>query len=60
MNIIEINICIYIHTRGKIRHSGKALQQRVVGLEQAAQGSRHGPVLPEFKERWDSTLAHRV
>lgn len=60
MNIIEINICIYVHTRGKTRHSGKALQQRAVGLEQAAQGSRHGPVLPEFKERWDSTLAHRV
>ena len=29
-------------------------------MEQAAQGSGHGPKLPEFKEHLDSALRHRV
>ena len=29
-------------------------------LEQAAQGSGHGPRLPEFKDHLDNTLRHRV
>ena len=39
---------------------GKGLHQRAVGMEQAAQGSGHGPELLEFKERLDSALRLRV
>ena len=31
-----------------------------MGMEQAAQGSGHGPELTEFKECWDNALRHRV
>ena len=34
------------------------MHQRVVGMEQAAQGSGHGPKLAEFKECLDTTLRH--
>jgi len=30
------------------------------GMEQAAQGSGHGPMLLEFKEHLDSALRHKV
>ena len=33
---------------------------RVVGTEQADQGSGHGPELPEFKVHLDGILRHRV
>lgn len=36
------------------------LHQRVVGMEQAQQGSGHGPRLTELKEHLDITLRHRV
>jgi len=29
-------------------------------MEQAAQGSGHGPKLPEFKEHLDTALRHKV
>ena len=29
-------------------------------MERAAQGSGHGPELPEFKEHLDTSLRHRV
>lgn len=38
----------------------KVLHQRVVGMEQAPQGSEHDPKLAEFKEHLDNTLRHRV
>ena len=38
----------------------KVLCQRVVGMEQTAQGSRHGTRLLDFKEHLDSALRHRV
>jgi len=36
------------------------LDQRGVGMEQAAQGSGHSPELLEFKEDLDSALRSRV
>ena len=36
------------------------LHQRAVGMEQAQQGSGHGPRLTELKEHLDITLRHRV
>ena len=33
---------------------------RVVGMEQAAQGSGHGPELPEFMEHLDTALRYGV
>ena len=38
----------------------KALLHRAVGMEQAAQGSGHGPELLELREHWDIALSHRV
>lgn len=35
---------------------GKALHQRVVGVEQADQGSGHGIKQPEFREHLDEIL----
>ena len=37
---------------------GKGLHQRVVGMEYPAQGSGHGPELPELEDFLDSTLRH--
>jgi len=39
---------------------GQVLHQRLVGMEQGAQGSGHSPELPEFKECLDNTLRLRV
>lgn len=39
---------------------GKGLHQRAVGMEQPAQGSGHGPKLPELRERLDTALRHWV
>ena len=36
------------------------MHHRVVGMEQAAQGSGHSPTLLEFKEHLDKALRHRV
>ena len=36
------------------------MRQRVVSMEQAAQGSGHSPKLLEFKECLDTTPRHRV
>lgn len=38
----------------------KVLPQRMVGMEQAPQGSGNGPELPEFKECLDTALRHGV
>jgi len=38
----------------------KALHQRAVGMEQAPQGSGHGPKLPEFQKHMDNTLSCMV
>ena len=35
---------------------GQSVHQRVVGMEQPAQGSGHGPELLEFKEHLDNAL----
>ena len=45
---------------GRAGGKGRALHQRAVGMEQPAQGSGHGPKLPEFKKCLDSTLRCRV
>lgn len=39
---------------------GEGMHQRVVGVEQPAQGSGYSPELLEFKECWDSALRYRV
>ena len=39
---------------------GQGVHQRMVGMEQPAQGSGHGPELLESKECLDSALRHRV
>ena len=39
---------------------GKGLHQRVVDMEQAAQGTGHDTQLQEFKEHLVSALRHRV
>ena len=44
---------------GSAAGQGKVLQQKEVGMEQAAQGSRHGPELLEFKEHLNTSLKHR-
>ena len=38
----------------------KAVPQRVVGMEQAAQGSGHGPELTKLRKCWDTALRHWV
>ena len=38
----------------------KAVPQRAVGMEEAAQGSGHSPELLELREHWDTTLRHQV
>jgi len=42
---------------GAAGSEGKGLHQRVVGMEQPAQGSGHSP---ELKERLDSTLTCEI
>jgi len=39
---------------------GQGLHQRLVGMERAAQGSRHSPELMEFKEHLNNTLRHNI
>jgi len=46
--------------RTKPGHMEKVLHQRVVGMEQAAQGSGRGPKQPEYKKHLDNVLRHRV
>ena len=43
-----------------VRKREKGLHQRAVGMEQTAQGSRHGTEVLEFKVHSDSALRHRV
>jgi len=38
----------------------KSLHQRVVGMEQAAQGSGRGAEIPEFMEHLDTALRYGV
>ena len=38
----------------------KAVPQRVVGMEQAAQGSGHGPELTKLRKCWYTALRHWV
>jgi len=39
---------------------GQVLHHRTVGMEQGAQGSGHGPELPEFEEWLCPAFRHRV
>lgn len=38
----------------------KGLHQRVVGMEQTAQGSEHGPDMLQLRECWGTAFGHRV
>jgi len=44
----------------KTGYQEKVLHQRAVGMEQAPQGSGHGPKLLESKEHLDRALRHMV
>ena len=46
--------------KGQVGYQEKALHQRLVGREQAAQGSGHSPELLEFKRNVENTVRHRV
>jgi len=45
---------------GSCGGQGQVLLQRVVGMEQAAQGSEHSSKLTEFKKHLDTILTHTV
>lgn len=45
--------------RTKPGHMEKVLHQRVVGMEEALQGSGPGPKLLEFQKHLDNVLRHR-
>ena len=45
---------------GAVGGEGKGLHQRVVGMEQAAQGSGHRPELLELNKHLDGTFRHTV
>ena len=38
----------------------KAVCQRVVGMEQAAEGRGHGPKQPELRECWGTAMTHAI
>ena len=52
--VFTLSFCIKVLFQEEVSH------QRVVGMEQAAQGSGHSPELLELKQCLNSVLGHRV
>jgi len=49
-----------VSRQGHVGYQEEVLHQRVVGMEQAAQGSGHGLKMPEFKKHLDKALRHMI